>query len=111
MIRLMLPEKRQLLNSSILCAMGGSVMWGAGFLPPSPAHWVVSTGGLFLVYSGIAPLITRPVGVVTDAIADGLLTRTKRHRDCFKLWWILQSRFDGDRQAMDRVFRNVGGRP
>ena len=107
MIRRMLPEPRQALNSSILCAMGGSVMWSAGFVPPSPVHWVVSTGGLFLPYSGLAPLITRPVGVVTDTIADWLLGKTKPHRDCFKLWWLLQTRFDGDRQAMDRVFRNI----
>lgn len=107
MIRRMLPEPRQVLNSSILCAMGGSVIWGAGFVPPSPVHWVISTGGLLLLYSGIAPLITRPVGVVTDTIADWLLGKTKVRRDRLKSWWLAQRYFDGDRQAMDRVFRNI----
>ena len=106
MIRRMLPEPRQVLNSSILCAIGGSVMWSAGFVPASPVHWVVSTGGLFLLYSGIAPLITRPVGVVTDGIADWLLAATKARRDRLKVWWLVQRYFDGDRQAMDRVMRN-----
>lgn len=102
----MLPERRQVLNSSILSAMGGSVIWGATFVPPSPAHWVVQTGGLFLVYSGLAPLITRPVGVVTDAIADWMLGLTQPLRQRAKDWWLLQWHFHGDRQQLDRVMRN-----
>lgn len=101
----MLPEKRQLFNSAILCLMGASVIWGAGHVSHASLHWFIQTGGLFLAYSGLAPLITRPVGVVTDGIADASLGATKPMRDRLKLWWMLQWHFNGDRQSMDRVMR------
>lgn len=101
----MLPEKRQFFNSTILCLMGAGVIWSAGHVSQTSLHWIVQTGGLFLAYSGLAPLITRPVGVVTDLIADTSLGATKPMRDRLKLWWFLQWHCNGDRQQFDRIAR------
>lgn len=106
-IKRMLPDARQLLTSGIRIGGGACILGIAHYLPLPWHDWAATLGKVAIVL-GVFPLITRPEGVVTDAIAD--LVSKPDAREKVRLWWTLQTTFNGDQQAMDRVHRNVSGR-
>lgn len=82
-LRRMLPDTRQLLTSGIRIGGGVSVFGIAHYLPLPWHDWAETLGKVAIVL-GLFPLITKPEGVVTEAIAD-LITKPEA-RDKVRAW-------------------------
>lgn len=107
LLKLMLPERRQVLNSIIFVAIGAASIWSANHMPHEWLQWLAKGGGFLALYSGLAPIIMKPLCVTVDAIADLVLGLTQPLRDRMKLWWFKQWHCNGDQQQFDRIMRNV----